>query len=84
VSSRTGFPPVVTAVDAALEELGESTPRSNRVLRIVPPAIDQRSESPVQAMIEFAAASMALSMTWERGVVAGRGWRKSSRGVGLG
>ena len=70
VSSRTGFPPVLAAVDAALEELGESVPRSNRLLRIEPPAIDERSDSPVQAMMAIAAASMALSMTWEHG---GRG-----------
>ncbi len=46
VSSRAGFPPVLAAVDAALEELGESVPRANRLLRIVPPAIDEQSDAP--------------------------------------
>jgi len=79
VSSRTGFPPVVAAVDAALEELGESVARPNRVLRIEPSAIDEQSDSPVQGIMEIAAAAMALSMTWERGGVAGRARREARR-----
>jgi len=79
LSSRAGFPPVLAAVDAALEDLGESLPRSNKLLRIVPPATDERTDSAVQDMMEIAAASMAMSMTWERAVVAGRGRREARR-----
>ena len=79
LSSRTGFPPVLAAVDVAIEELGESVPRSNRLLQIVPPAADDRSDSPASWLMQIAVASMALSMTWERAVVAGRS-RRNARG----
>jgi hypothetical protein len=79
LSSRAGLPPVLAAVDAALEELVESVSRSNRLLRTVPLAIDERSDSAAQAMMGIAAASMAMSMTWERAVVAARGRREVRR-----
>ena len=47
--------------------------RSNRLLRIVPPSIDEQSDAPSQAMMGIILASMAMSMTWERAILAGRG-----------
>ena len=72
-SSRAGFSAVLAIVDAALEELGESPPSADRSLRIEPQAKDERSDSASQAMMGIALASMAMSMTWERAVLATRG-----------
>jgi hypothetical protein len=80
VSSRAGFPSVLATVDAALEELGESLPRSNRLPRILPWAMDDTSDTASQAMMGIAAASMAMSMAWERVILAGQG-RSDARRV---
>ena len=79
VSTRTRFSPVPAAVDSALEELGESMCRSNRLFRIAPPVADDRSDSPASLFMQIAAGSMALSMTRERSIVAGRGRRDARR-----
>jgi hypothetical protein len=76
------LPAFLAAVDAALEELVVSVPRSNRVLGILPPSMDEQNDSGAEAMMGLAAASMAMLMTREWAVVAARG-RRDARPVPL-
>ena len=79
LSSRAGFSPILAAIDAAIKEMGESPPHSNRLLQIVMPAMDDPSDTASQDLMGIAAASMAMSMTWERAILAGRGRREARR-----
>jgi large repetitive protein len=74
LSNRTGVPPGVAAVDAALEELGMSAPLANGPLRLERPAAEDRTSSTAGALVAIIAASLTLSLTWDG--------RSSSRGEG--
>ncbi len=70
--NRVGFPPDPEAVDAAIQDLGHFVPRIDRLIRIVPLATGDGSDRAQQPLLAIAAASMTLSMTWERAIVGAR------------
>ena len=62
---------------SVLEELAEAALRASRLFRVVLPVNGKGRESPANSMTEIVAASMALSMTWERSNLVGRRRRKA-------
>ena len=74
LSKRTGVPPGVAAVDAALGELGMSAPLANEPLRLERPAGEDRTGSTAAPLVAIIAASLTLPWTWNG--------RSSSRGEG--
>jgi hypothetical protein len=70
-SNRAGFRSTLAAVDAAVDDLGASAPRSNRVVPIARPS-NELSDCAQQPLLSIAAASLSLSMAWERVIAAAR------------
>jgi hypothetical protein len=71
--SPRGLVPAI--VDAAVDDLDESAPRSDGLIPSRATVIDQHSELFEEPLLSIATASMSLSMMWERAIVAVRSRR---------
>jgi hypothetical protein len=69
----TGLPPGVATIDSAIEALGGSMPRANPPLWNAPAATEVRTNSPDCPVAAITAASMTLSVIWQRAIVVSRG-----------